>query len=37
MLSTDGVALPSTIAAPAIAARSTAASRAWKRGVRSLL
>ncbi len=37
MLSTDGVALPRTTAAPASRASSSAASRAWNRGVRSLL
>ena len=36
-LSTDGVALPRTTAAPARVASSIAASRAWNRGVRSLL
>ena len=37
MDSTDGVADPSTTAAPARRASSIAESRAWKRGVRSLL
>ena len=35
--STDGVALPSTTAAPARVPSASAASRAWNRGVRSLL